>query len=117
MPSEAIMRQRQLDGYQQEVIALQKTVENANMREARATNNTERKAAKQAKNNAMSRLQTLMVASALLRMPHTSVPSSRPSASGHTYNIRPEYVRPQYAGGRRRSHKKAHKKRRSTRRR
>ena len=106
------MRQQEMNRLQREVEALQKIVEGANMNEARAMNNTAKKAAKQVKNIAMRKLQSLAAASALMQRPVAAPVPFPPSASGYTYNIKPKST-----GGRRRSHKKAHKKRRSTRRR
>jgi hypothetical protein len=112
MPSETNMRQQEMNRLRREVEALQITVQNANMNEARATNNAAKNAAKKIKNNAMRKLQSLAAASALMQRPVAAPVRLPPSASGYTYNIKPKST-----GGRRRSHKKSHKKRRSTRRR
>ena len=112
MSSKTNIRQQEMNRLRREVEALQTIVEGANMNEARAMNNTAKKAAKQIKNNAMSTLQSRMVALGLMQRPVAAPVPSPPSASGYTYNIKPKST-----GGRRRSHKKSHKKRRSTRRR
>jgi hypothetical protein len=103
---EVNMRQQEIDRLLKEIAVLTKTIQAANMVERDLTKNKNtREAATNTKTAAVSKLQSLGAAIALMSRPPATPTPLPSSSSGYTYNI------PGHQGGRRKkSHKKAHKK-------